>query len=349
MAKLPTARRRREKGSVEPGKPRSVFSKLEYVGSPALKAKTDVDLSAYNASFPKQMPPLRGPGPLEERPADSTWWPWRPRSAERGVYMTLATHKEFVVPALVLAYSLLRTNTSHVLVCMVTEKITAEDRARLARVYDRIALVGQLRYDGKPDLQSESWAKLCAYLFVEYPKVLFLDADIVVTSNIDELFECTPPCAVIDMGVWQTTVHGPSINSGVYLLRPSRVTYEELAGHAPGWRHERDEITVLPWRVEDRAHWGQPEAELVYTGPYDQALVNRVYEHEITVLPYYYNFLTYIAAPELQVNRDWLLEEPELIKVVHFATYKPWVQRPNDGLQIWFSWWWELYLEMPTL
>lgn len=54
----------------------------------------------------------------------------------------------------------------------------------------------------------------------EYDSVVFLDADTLVLSNVDELFFCGPFCAVMR--------HSELLNSGVAVITPSRKLYDEM-------------------------------------------------------------------------------------------------------------------------
>lgn len=54
----------------------------------------------------------------------------------------------------------------------------------------------------------------------EYDSVVFLDADTLVLSNVDELFFCGPFCAVMR--------HSELLNSGVLVITPSKQLHREM-------------------------------------------------------------------------------------------------------------------------
>jgi len=72
---------------------------------------------------------------------------FRPRSTDGGVFVTLATTSDFALGAMVLGFSLLKANTSHQIVCMVTPAVEAHVRTLLARVFDRIIEVGRCYFE----------------------------------------------------------------------------------------------------------------------------------------------------------------------------------------------------------
>lgn len=54
----------------------------------------------------------------------------------------------------------------------------------------------------------------------EYDRIVFMDADTLVLENIDELFECSPFCAVMR--------HSELLNSGVVVITPSKELYNHM-------------------------------------------------------------------------------------------------------------------------
>lgn len=113
--------------------------------------------------------------------------------------------------ALVVAHSLRAARTRHPLVCMVTHDVPAETRARLLGepgrpIFDRVVEVPYIRRATRrfaSQRQEEmygswidrSFTKWNCLAFVEYERVLFIDADMVVLANCDDLFELPPPAA----------------------------------------------------------------------------------------------------------------------------------------------------------
>eukprot|EP00741_Cyanophora_paradoxa_P014924 tig00020830_g14398.t1 len=232
--------------------------------------------------------------------------PFRERTTEGGVYMTLTTNSKFALGALVMAYSLIRTNTSHQIVCLVTPSVSKQEQELMRQVFDQVIEVEPLQSSEKTT-QSDSWVKLRAWERVEFAHVVYLGADTLVLRPVDELFGCPAPCGVLDSFLWEVTEYGPTVNGDVLVLDPS---LEDFAAMADGTKVE-GYITRL--------------------GPYDQALINKYFKWRITALPFFYNFMPYLVVPKEKLGREWMWQ-PDRVKIVHYAIHKPWSVPPEPFL-----------------
>ena len=126
-------------------------------------------------------------------------------------YVTLVMKGDFYTPgALALAQSLRNTGTKHALVCMVTEDV--EGVGALSEVFDRVVTVEYLTYDTwklakkKSEIRYGTWMSVALTQYqclglVEYSKVCFLDADVLVRRNMDCVFDVrTPAGTFVDGG-----------------------------------------------------------------------------------------------------------------------------------------------------
>ena len=78
--------------------------------------------------------------------------------------------------------------------------------------------VGALR-----DKHAKSFTKLQLWSLVEYERVVFLDADVLVVAEVDALFSCVLPfCVAPDPPL------ALGMNTGVLVLAPSHTTYTHL-------------------------------------------------------------------------------------------------------------------------
>lgn len=125
---------------------------------------------------------------------------------EKYAYVWLIMKGDAYLPGVFVSmYSVKRTNPNADLVVMVTDDVTSEARERLEFVADHIYDVPYLSYkmtDMLTKKQNESYGSWmhvsCTkwnVLSLPYDKVLFLDADTIVTSNIDHLFDLPTPAA----------------------------------------------------------------------------------------------------------------------------------------------------------
>jgi len=215
-------------------------------------------------------------------------------------FVTLATNDSYALGALVLAHSLKRTQTTRSLCVMITSLVTSNMKQTLQSVYDDVVEVDlidsgdstRLALMNRPDL-GMTFTKIRCWLLTQYEKCVFLDADTLIVQNIDELFDREELSAAPDAG-WPDC-----FNSGVFVFRPSKETYEKLVAFA------------LTHGSFDGG---------------DQGLLNLFFKNWATLepsrrLPFTYNvvsqaFYSYLPA-YMWFNKD--------IKVAHFiGSIKPW-------------------------
>ncbi|XP_031554958.1 glycogenin-1-like isoform X1 [Actinia tenebrosa] len=153
--------------------------------------------------------------------------------AENEAFVSLVTNNSYANGALVLGYSLRRVNTTRKLALLVTNQVTDPMREQLSRVWDHLVTVDPLdsRDDAnlalltRPEL-GITFTKIRCWNLTQYSKCVFLDADMLVLQNCDELFDRQELSAVTDIG-WPDC-----FNSGMFVFEPSRATYEALLQHA---------------------------------------------------------------------------------------------------------------------
>jgi len=216
-------------------------------------------------------------------------------------FVTLATNDGYALGALVVAQSLRKVGTQRKLVVMISKTLSDIIRQTLQTSFDDVVVVDELNSNDKEHLRLLSrpelgvtFTKINCWLLEKYSKCVFLDADVVVLQNIDDLFERDEFSAAPDAG-WPDC-----FNSGVFVFRPSKETFQKLAQFA-----------------------SQQEAS--FDGG-DQGLLNAFFSNwrssDISRhLPFVYNvtsntFYSYVPAVT-QFHND--------IRVVHFAgALKPW-------------------------
>jgi len=177
----------------------------------------------------------------------------------------------------------------------------------------------------RPDL-GLTFTKIRCWLLDQFEKCVFLDADTLVLQNIDELFEREELSAAPDAG-WPDC-----FNSGVFVLRPCKETYEKLVAFA------------LQYGSFDGG---------------DQGLLNLYFKDWATVdpskrLPFTYNVVSQAFYSYLPAFM-WFRKD---IKVVHFiGAVKPWLHvydRSTHRVQMqsdpghnaaYLQMWWDIFME----
>ncbi|XP_047197784.1 glycogenin-1 isoform X1 [Hippoglossus stenolepis] len=154
--------------------------------------------------------------------------PQRTMSADQA-FVTLATNDSYAKGAMVLGQSLRKHNTTKKLVALIGPHIAEPCRDALDSIFDEVCVVdvvdsgdvAHLALMKRPDL-GVTFTKLHCWTLTHYSKCVFMDADTLVLSNIDELFEREELSAAPDPG-WPDC-----FNSGVFVFRPSNETHEKL-------------------------------------------------------------------------------------------------------------------------
>uniref|UniRef100_A0A8D3AW02 glycogenin glucosyltransferase n=2 Tax=Scophthalmus maximus TaxID=52904 RepID=A0A8D3AW02_SCOMX len=144
-------------------------------------------------------------------------------------FVTLATNDSYARGAMVLGQSLRNHNTTKKLVALVGPHVAEPCRDALRSIFDEVCVVdvmdsgdtAHLALMKRPDL-GVTFTKLHCWTLTHYSKCVFMDADTLVLSNIDELFEREELSAAPDPG-WPDC-----FNSGVFVFRPSDETHEKL-------------------------------------------------------------------------------------------------------------------------
>lgn len=220
-------------------------------------------------------------------------------------YVTLATNDSYVMGALTLAQSLKNVNTNRTLSILITNDVSPNMQARVREVFDHVEVVNVLDSNdsinlsllNRPDL-GITFTKLHCWRLTNFSKCVFLDADCLVTQNIDDLFQREEFSAAADVG-WPDC-----FNTGVFVYRPSLETYSNLLAFA------------MTFGSFDGG---------------DQGLLNAYFSSWSTAdssrrIPFVYNMTTnvsYTYAPAYKNFKD-------TIKVVHFiGANKPWKQTFN--------------------
>ncbi|XP_077476716.1 glycogenin-1-like [Stigmatopora argus] len=144
-------------------------------------------------------------------------------------FVTLATNDGYAKGAMVLGSSLREHGTTRKLVALVGPHVTEPCGHALRAIFDEVCPVdvldsgdsARLALMQRPDL-GVTFTKLHCWTLTRYDKCVFMDADTMALSNIDELFEREELSAAPDPG-WPDC-----FNSGVFVFRPSVETHEKL-------------------------------------------------------------------------------------------------------------------------
>jgi alpha-N-acetylglucosamine transferase len=151
-------------------------------------------------------------------------------------FVTLLTSDSYLPGALVLCESLKNTGTRHDIVILCTPNLSEKTYDTLSHSFPKVIKVNMidskddhnLKILGRPEL-GITFTKIHIFNpnLLNYEKVCFLDADIMVISNIDMIFDYVADERVLfaaapDVG-WPDC-----FNSGVFVTKPNKAIFEDL-------------------------------------------------------------------------------------------------------------------------
>lgn len=151
----------------------------------------------------------------------------------------------YLTGALVLGYSLMKTNTSYDRIIMVTPDVSGDHKFYLRSIYTHIQEIDYIKVNPEIFLEentrfSNVFTKLECLSLMQYDKIILLDLDMIVTKNIDHLFKLNPPAACLKKYYIPYGKKIPShmicsngklvgsINAGLMLLKPDINELEDI-------------------------------------------------------------------------------------------------------------------------
>ncbi|MBP2198296.1 glycosyltransferase family 8 protein [Pantoea cypripedii] len=245
-------------------------------------------------------------------------------------WVTLLTQPDYLVGVKALHRSLQKSATQWPLIVMVTDTIDVATREALQT--DGCVLHPVTPLTPRADLDQhyasaqfgEVWSKLRAWELTGCERVVFLDADMLVLRNMDELFtldlgdhalaachacRCNPNQIASYPASWQPENchytwqerHQPAppeldryLNGGFLVLKPDMAVFQQLQDKVAAI----DDLRRYPFSEQD--------------------LLNEVFAGRWLPLPYIYNALKTLP---FQHPKMWQSEE---VKNLHYILAKPW-------------------------
>ncbi|XP_073241722.1 glycogenin-1-like [Porites lutea] len=251
------------------------------------------------------------------------------RIIKREAFAFVATDDKYAERALVAALSLKKVQTTKPMVLICTPGVVSISRFKNFGVFDEIEIRPELNIpqnEQNPNLLLRPWitktfTKLNIWTLTSYTKIVYLDTDVLVLKNIDDLFQRDELSAGPE-DLWPDV-----FNSGVLVIEPSMATFTRLIKEA-----------------KSKPSWDGT----------DQGLLNDVYGNSwrtvpIRRLPYTYN----MAYSTFKIYRSAYDRYKDEVKVVHFLgtlERKPWEFIFNESTNqlepeadVYVKKWWKLY------
>ena len=247
----------------------------------------------------------------------------------RYAYFTLVMcGDEYAIGAAVLGWSLRKLGVQHELVVMVTPDVSTMTRKMLMKIFDRVERVKyiesltQSTLRGHEYRQEKEWMKYCLtkgnmMKFIEYDKIIWMDADMLALVNMDEIFELPTPAGICTSIRDDVRWHGERLPEAE--IKESLLNNYGIKGC----------IMVLKPCVRDylmaksQQHAGHED---VYLGP-DEYFYTMMYKDRWHHLDQKYG-----CSAVNEYNGTWPA-------AVHFDLAKPWQSRDVDGGPSLEKWW----------
>src|SRR3989344_6609098 len=147
-------------------------------------------------------------------------------------FLSILTSDDYLPGLLVLAHSLQKTGTPLPLLVLLTPNISSEtlttlDSHRIAYKVLDYELINPTNVDKKHRWFS-TYSKIFAFCQTEYDKVVYLDADMLILRNIDELFNYPHMSATNSGGMLPRKVSWTHLNSGLMIIEPSKKIFTDM-------------------------------------------------------------------------------------------------------------------------
>lgn len=158
---------------------------------------------------------------------------------KKNAYTTILSTDSYLPGVLALFDSLRKTNTQiSDFVVIINQEIKPETINRLkesgiiVKIMPKIEAPQEIKLKNKlfPHWNN-TFDKFNVFGLTEYDKVVYLDSDIYVAENIDELFEKNNMSAVIAGKSYPFNKHWNELNSGVMVIEPREGIREKLINH----------------------------------------------------------------------------------------------------------------------
>lgn len=150
----------------------------------------------------------------------------------RNCFVTYLATESFLPGLVGLSVSLRRHNNTKLLVLVLETALTNKTINVIAHLKLEFRVVKQLHKDENyvQDFRNMRFtlSKLYCFSLFDFEKIVFLDADVVVLDNIENLFECPSISASIAGNFYPGNENWSELNSGVMVIDPNPDLFNKL-------------------------------------------------------------------------------------------------------------------------
>jgi alpha-N-acetylglucosamine transferase len=185
-------------------------------------------------------------------------------------FITICTNTDYIKGVLMLKKSLEKVNTKYPFLCLFPNTFSDENIEIFERnninfkfIENKFLIDNDVKnYNIKNGSShwNETFFKLNVFGLVEYTKVVFLDSDMIVIENIDELFEMPHMTSCAAGKLFPRNEDWIHLNSGIMVIEPSVDILDKIknifASSTRNFYGDQDVIQALypEWPSHDKLH-----------------------------------------------------------------------------------------------
>lgn len=147
------------------------------------------------------------------------------------VYVTILSTNTYLPGVLTLHHSLMQTNTKYKFYCLITPNLSKEVKEILYIFDIETITITPLSNPHNTDINDRrfyNYSKLNMFGLTQFKKIVYLDADMIVMHNIDELFE-KKNMSGTNAGGWLDSNKGwVQLNSGLIVVEPNANVFADM-------------------------------------------------------------------------------------------------------------------------
>jgi len=234
-------------------------------------------------------------------------------------YITVLSTDDYLLGLLVLYKSLMKTAPKYPFYCLISENISEKTQSIIHKSgiqtidFKGIAKIKfpQSVIEGNANFNAERWnntfEKLSIFELVQFDKLVFLDSDMMILSNIDKLFDYQCFSATNAGCLYPGNEDWKDLSSAIFVCEPQEGYLKKFA-------------EILPELIKEKKHFGDQDVLQLYFKDWKnrpELNFGEGYNVFACYLDYYIRKLGFrLQNPDTQRN----------ISVVHFVGYpKPWM------------------------
>lgn len=241
-------------------------------------------------------------------------------------FITVLATEDYLKGVLVLNHSLKLTKTKYPLYALTspliskkTKEVMKYNGIKLLDINEMVSIDNQLlekNNESQYNRWNNTFLKLEIFNLIEFEKLVYLDADMYITNNIDELFFKEHMSAVVAGGKHPSNRGWIDLNSGLMVVKPEQGLKEKI-------------LLTINKVSKEKNYFGDQDLIQEY---YKKWSLNRELR-----LDEKYNFfasMTSYYTKELGYNLNFNNADDKTITVIHFEErIKPWML----GKYLWFK------------